>query len=161
MPQEWVVTGLEETTDDKGRPGWLIVYQVPEEVSPDREFRLAVSPLLVETRAAEYGLSTVDEVLDVLVYEPLLGMAQAAGDLPMIVPALLSPDEARAQILGQIETLRNKHGRVTVPQAQAETKARTAAADPLKPIRDSTRIDPIRMAALRVRIARYRAAEGR
>ncbi|MGW4639542.1 hypothetical protein ACWEN6_13490 [Sphaerisporangium sp. NPDC004334] len=158
MPDQWVVTGVEETTDATGRiPLWMIVYQVPPEASPDGELRYVVPREVIDFRAAEYGLTTVEEVLDLLVWEPLLGIAQAAGDLDMPAAPLLDPAAARAQIAGQIEACKDRHGTVRVGATAGAARA-AKAADPLHAIRQATRIDPIRVAALRVELDRARAA---
>ncbi|WP_433235552.1 hypothetical protein ACQPYK_25540 [Streptosporangium sp. CA-135522] len=155
--QEWTVIGLEETTDGTGRiPMWVIVYEVPEEVSADRRHRYIVPHDLLEIRAAEYGLSTVDDVLDVIVHEPMLGAAQAAGDLPMLIPGTVDAGTAHAQVTEQIAACRQRHGRVIMPDARQSAARAKPPAHPLQKIRDSTRIDPIRTASIRLEIDRHR-----
>ncbi|MEV4749084.1 hypothetical protein AB0K21_22120 [Streptosporangium sp. NPDC049248] len=158
--QEWAVIGVEETTDGTGRiPLWVIVYEVPEEVSADRRQRYIVPHDLLEIRAAEYGLSSVDDVLDVIVHEPMLGAAQAAGDLPMLIPGAVDAGTAHAQVTEQIAACRKKHGRVAMPDVRQRTARAETPAHPLQKIRDSTRIDPIRTASIRLEIDRHRLAQ--
>lgn len=153
--------GLEETTDGTGRiPLWVIVYEVPEEMSADRRHRYIVPHDLLEIRAAEYGLSSVDDVLDVIVHEPMLGAAQAAGDLPMLIPGAVDAGTAHAQVTEQIAACRKKHGRVAIDARQSTARAEMPA-HPLQKIRDSTRIDPIRTASIRLEIDRHRLAQER
>ncbi|GAA3145020.1 hypothetical protein GCM10010466_40130 [Planomonospora alba] len=158
---QWVVTGVGETTDTSGRiPFWVITYQVPESVADDGTVTYYLPKAALEHRVAEYGLDSVEEALEIALYEPVLGPHQAAGELEMLTPALLSPQEARAQVDQQIAICKEKYG-VVVTAAPAPPDARmsratSAAPDPLRVIREQTRIDLIRTAALRVELDRIR-----
>ncbi|TMR97525.1 hypothetical protein [Nonomuraea basaltis] len=158
MAHEWTVTGVEETTGDDGRtPYWVIVYEVPVEVAPDGQWRYYVPKEAVEYRAAEYGLTDVDEVLDVLVHEPLLIELQSAGVLPPLTPSLTDAAAARELVRQQIAACRERHGAVAAQRKHSNARA----VDPLQAIRDACRIDPIRTAELRMEIDRHRMAQAR
>ncbi|MEU8195223.1 hypothetical protein AB0C10_15730 [Microbispora amethystogenes] len=156
---EWVVTGVEEATDDSGKHEfWVIVYQVPETVHPDGVWRYHVHKGAIEGRAAEYGLTTVDEVLEILTFEPLLAPLQASGELPMLIPSAMDAASARAAVAEQIDTCKRRHGRVSV--TGKSRKALAAKADPLQTIRDRVRVDPVRTAVMRLEIDRARLSRG-
>ncbi len=156
---EWVVTGVEEATDASGTVGfWVIVYQVPETVHPDGVIRYYVHKGAIEGRAAEYGLTDVDDVLEIVTYEPLLGARQAAGELPPLIPAAMDAASARAAVAEQIETCKRQYGQVSI--TGKSRKALAAKADPLQTIRDRARIDPVRTAAMRLEMDRTRLARG-
>ncbi|MFC6581845.1 hypothetical protein [Planomonospora parontospora] len=155
------MTSVEETTDTSGRiPFWVITYRVPESVADDGVVTYYLPKAALEHRVAEYGLDSVEEALEIALYEPVLGPHQAAGELDMLTPALLRPPEARAQVDQQIAICKENYGVVvTAPSAPPDarvSRATSAARDPLRVIREQTRIDPIRTAALRVELDRIR-----
>lgn len=151
----WRVKGVEEMTDTSGRTEyWVIVYEVPESVWPDGEYRYGFPKGALEGRAAEYGLAGVDEALEVLLWEPLLARASSDGVLDMVVPALLDADMAREQIQQRIAVCREQHSVVEQPAAAGLRRA----ADPLQVIRES-RFDPIKVATIRMEMDRHRLAQ--
>ncbi|MGN9844864.1 hypothetical protein ACTMTI_42725 [Nonomuraea sp. H19] len=78
-----------------GEDAWLITYE-PVDGDPGAAFVSYVPKEAIEVRAAEYGLATVDEALDVILHAPLLAPAHAAGELDMPAPALVDVETARA-----------------------------------------------------------------
>ncbi|MFI7126986.1 hypothetical protein ACIBQ1_14930 [Nonomuraea sp. NPDC050153] len=151
--QQWTIVDVEETTGDDGRtPYWVIVYEVPEEVSPDGRWRYYVLKESVEYRAAEFGLTDIDDVLDVLVHESLLIELQSIGVLPMVTPSSMDAATAHEVVRGQIAHCRERHATVVTVQGSGAARARVA--DPLQTIRDACRIDLIRTAELRLEIDR-------
>ncbi|MEU1883439.1 hypothetical protein ABZ470_39550 [Streptosporangium sp. NPDC020072] len=154
VPQ-WRITQVREVTGP-GEDAWLISYE-PASGHPGEAFVSYVPKEALVVRAAEYGLATVDEALEVILHEPLLAEHQAAGRLEMLTPALLDVAAARAQVEGQLAVCREQYGVVvTAAPAKAGRSAARAAADPLQVIRDRTRIDPIETAAIRMEIDRVR-----
>ncbi|MEV4806752.1 hypothetical protein AB0K18_42730 [Nonomuraea sp. NPDC049421] len=153
MAQEWTVVAVEETTADDGAvPYWVIVYQVPEDVSPTGEWRYYLPKAAVAYRAAEFGMD-LEEALQLIVHEPLLIGMHERGELQPLAPALVDAVTARRQALEQISACRAEH--VAVVTA-ASARGRARAGDPLQVIRDQTRVDPIAAAAIRLEIDRRR-----
>ncbi|QFY09650.1 hypothetical protein GBF35_26010 [Nonomuraea phyllanthi] len=155
MPvQQWRITEVREVVNPDEN-AWLITYE-PVDGDPGAGFVSYVPKEAIEVRAAEYGLATVDEALDVILHSPLLAPAHAAGELNMPTPALVDVETARAQVVEQLAICKAKCGVVTTA---AETRrAAKGAADPLQVIRDQTRIDPIKSATIRMEMDRYRLA---
>jgi hypothetical protein len=152
----WRVKAVEEMTDTSGRiEYWVIVYEVPETVWPDGEYRYGFPKDALEGRAAEYGLASVDEALEILLWEPLLARASSAGVLQMVVPALLDSDSAREQISDRIARCGELHGVIE----RTDASSRSRAADPLQAIRDEARLDPVRVATIRMEMDRHRIAQ--
>ncbi|MEV0149675.1 MULTISPECIES: hypothetical protein [unclassified Nonomuraea] len=152
--QQWRITEVREVSSP-GEDAWLITYE-PVDGDPGAAFVSYVPKEAVEVRAAEYGLTSVDEALDVILHAPLLAPAHAAGELVMPSPALVDVETARAQAAEQLATCRAKYGVVTTAVAGAGRAAK--AADPLKVIREQIRIDPVRAATIRMEMDRYRLA---
>lgn len=158
MPVEWRITEVREV-NSPDENAWLITYE-PVDGGPGAAFVSYVPKEAVEVRAAEYGLASVDEALEVILHAPLLAPAHAAGELDMPAPALVDVDTARAQVKEQLAVCKEKYGTVTVT-AEAGTARRAAkTADPLQVIRDQTRIDPVRAATIRLQMDRYRLNGG-
>lgn len=153
--QQWRITEVREVSSP-GEDAWLITYE-PVDGDPGAAFVSYVPKEAVEVRAAEYGLTSVEEALDVILHAPLLAPAHAAGKLEMPSPALLDVEAARAQVVEQLATCKARYGVVTTAAAGAGRSAK-AAADPLQVIRDQTRIDPVRSATIRMEMDRYRLA---
>ncbi|GGO63221.1 hypothetical protein [Nonomuraea cavernae] len=155
MPvEQWRITEVREVISP-GEDAWLITYE-PVDGDPDAGFVSYVPKEAVEVRAAEYGLTSADEALDVILHAPLLAHAHAAGELDMPSPALVDVATARAQVAEQLATCKAKYGVVTT--AAAGTGRAATTADPLQVIRDRTRIDPVRSATIRMEMDRYRLA---
>ncbi|WP_433426370.1 hypothetical protein ACQP1V_42770 (plasmid) [Microtetraspora malaysiensis] len=160
--QEWVVTSVEDTCDVSGRvPLWVITYQVPEDVMPGGRLVKYVPKIAIENRAVVYGLSSVDEALDVLLYESALSVHQA--DAAMGSPMLMDAVSARDMIREQIDTCREQWVNVSIAQEGTGSgrKARTlVASDVCQKIRDAVRIDPVVVAAARLEMSRELLREG-
>ncbi|MFI7705522.1 hypothetical protein [Nonomuraea sp. NPDC049480] len=156
--EQWRITEVCEVSGPD-EDAWLITYE-PVDGDAGARFVSYVPKEAIEVRAAEYGLASVDEALEVILYAPLLAPAHAAGELDMPVPALVDVETARAQVTEQLATCKEKYGRVVTATAAAGAgrAAKTKAADPLQVIRDQTRIDPIRTATIRMEMDRYRLA---
>lgn len=153
MPvQQWRITQVREVSSP-GEDAWLITYE-PVDGDPSSGFASYVPKEAIEVRAAEYGLATVDEALDVILHAALLAPAHAAGELDMPAPGLLDVEAARAQVTEQLAICKERYGTITAAAAGAARAAK--AADPLQVIRDQTRIDPIKTAAIRMEIDRFR-----
>ncbi|MFF0770988.1 hypothetical protein ACFYUK_19035 [Nonomuraea wenchangensis] len=153
--QQWRIAEVREVVNPDEN-AWLITYE-PVGGEPNTGFVAYLPKEAVEVRAAEYGLATVDEALDVILHAPLLASAHAAGELDMPSPALLDVEAARAQVVEQLAVCKAKYGVVTTAAAGAGRAAK-AAVDPLQVIRDQTRIDPVRSATIRMEMDRYRLA---
>ncbi|MEV0617558.1 hypothetical protein AB0I81_29850 [Nonomuraea sp. NPDC050404] len=151
--EQWQITEVREVSSP-GEDAWLITYK-PVFGDPGATFVSYVPKEAVEVRAAEYGLATVDEALDVILHAPLLAPAHAAGELDMPSPALLDVETARAQVNEQLDVCKAKYGVVTTAAAGTGRVAK-AQADPLQVIRDQTRIDPVKAATIRMEMDRYR-----
>jgi hypothetical protein len=152
---QWRITEVREVVNPDEN-AWLITYE-PVDGDPGAGFVSYVPKEAIKVRAAEYGLATVDEALDVILHAPLLAPAHAAGELDMPFPALVDVETARAQVVEQLATCKAKYGVVTTASAETGRMAR-AQADPLQVIRDQTRIDPIKSATIRMEMDRYRLA---
>lgn len=155
MIAEWRVTEVREVSSP-GEEAWLITYQPPDGAPVLVSY---VPKDAIEMRAAEFGLASFDEALEVLLYAPLLASAQASGELDMLTPSLVDVDSARKQVVEQLATCKKKYGVVTTAAAAGTARA-AKAVDPLQVIRDQTRIDPIKTAAIRMGIDRFRLSNG-
>ncbi len=158
--QTWTVLDVQEITDASGTiPAWQLLLDVPKKVDPTGRHIFIIPMEAVENRCAEYGFTTVDEALELLLYEMALAPYQASGELPMFNPASMDVVSAQQQAADQIAYCKKKIARIE--STTADDGSRKAAPDPLQIIRDKTRIDPVRCAAIRMEIDRYRLARER
>ncbi|MEU4511787.1 hypothetical protein AB0G05_20025 [Nonomuraea wenchangensis] len=151
----WRITRVEEGPD-----AWMFLY---EPVDGDSGTVAASFPKeAFEHRMAEHGLKSLDEVIEALLYEPLLSWMHADGDPAAQVRLEGDAASARARLQGQIAACREKYGQVLTdaPAARSGLTAE-AAADPLQVLRDRVRIDPVRVATIRLEIDRYMLAPER
>ncbi|MDF5756667.1 hypothetical protein [Spongiactinospora sp. TRM90649] len=134
---------------------WTILYE-PVGDGHEHPGTVAVSipKVAFEIRAAEHGLKDVDEVIEALLYEPLLTWMYAEGDPDVQVRLEGDAPSARARLLDQIEACRQRYGQVITEPMETSAHARRTSppADPLRALRESVRIDPVRVAGLRVEI---------
>ncbi|RJL21118.1 hypothetical protein [Bailinhaonella thermotolerans] len=164
----WEVTGVEAIDDARASmPFWVIVYHVPESVMPGGHLDCFVPKEAVDNRAVEYGLTDLDQVLRIIIWEPVLRHYQQRAGLAPPTPALSDAAAARAAFDAQVAAVTDTYATVTVAGASRTAGAgRTGArrtADALQPIRDATVLDPILLAARRLDFDRQRLArrEGR
>ncbi|GAA4928810.1 hypothetical protein HD597_004401 [Nonomuraea thailandensis] len=75
--RRWQITRVREVVNEHEN-AWLIHYD-PFDGTLRDAFVAWVPKEAIEWRAAEFGLTTVDEALEVQLYLPLLGPGQAAG----------------------------------------------------------------------------------
>ncbi|MFG2076986.1 hypothetical protein [Nonomuraea maritima] len=145
----WRITHVEEGPD-----AWTFLY---EPVDGDGGTVAASFPKeAFEHRMAEHGLTSLDEVIEALLYEPLLSWMHADGDPDAQVRLEGDAASARARLQGQIAACREQYGQVlTDAPAAASGRSAQAAADPLQALRDRVRIDPVRVATIRLAIDRH------
>lgn len=135
----WRITSLTE-----GPQTWLIHY---EPVDGGEAFAASFPKEAFEIRMAEHGLDSLDEAIEVLLYTPLLHAMHADGH-PGVMPVLEGDAaSAHARVLGQVAACKEQYGEVTAP---ASGPAR--AADPLQVLRERVRVDPVRVATIRLEI---------
>jgi hypothetical protein len=146
--RRWQITQVCEVVNEHEN-AWLIHYD-PIDGDLRDAFVAYVPKEAIEWRAAEFGLTTVDEALEVQLYLPLLGPGQAAGDLDMLNPSAMPVEQARAHVAELLAACKERHGVIEHPAGNA----RTRRADPLQVIREGTRIDVVRTSAMRLEIDR-------
>ncbi|MFC7641430.1 hypothetical protein ACFQX6_10915 [Streptosporangium lutulentum] len=123
MPvQQWRITQVREVSSP-GEDAWLITYE-PVDGDPSSGFASYVPKEAIEVRAAEYGLATVDEALDVILHAALLAPAHAAGELDMPAPGLLDVEAARAQVTEQLAICKERYGTITAAAAGPPARPR-------------------------------------
>jgi hypothetical protein len=109
---------------------------------------------------AEHGLTSLDEVIEALLYEPLLSWMHAEGDPGAQVRLEGDAASARARLQQQIVACREKYGQViTAPPTPTTGRSGQAAADPLRVLRERIQVDPVRVATIRLEIDRYLLAQ--
>jgi hypothetical protein len=151
--RSWRVTRVEE-----GEDAWGFLY---EPVDGDGGTFAASFPKgAFEHRMAEHGLKSLDEAIEVLLYEPLyeplLSWMHAEGDPDAQVRLEGDAASARARLQEQIAACRERYGQVlTDAPAAASGRSARAAADPLQVLRDRVRVDPVRVATIRLEIDRH------
>ncbi|MET7334379.1 hypothetical protein [Nonomuraea sp. NPDC005650] len=132
----------------EGRETWLIHY---EPLGDGEAFAASWPKEAFEIRMAEHGLDSLDEAIEVLLYTPLLH-AMHADDHSGVMPVLEGDAAtARARVLGQVAACKEKYGEVTTAPVQGLARA----ADPLQVLRDQVRVDPVRVATIRLEIDRH------
>jgi len=145
---QWRITSVTE-----GPETWLIHY---EPVGGGEGFAASWPKAAFEIRMAEHGLDSLDEAIEVLLYTPLLHLMHADGHegvLPVLADDVAT---ARARILGQVATCKEKYAEVVT----APVSGLARAADPLQVLRDGVRVDRVRVAAIRLEIDSMLAGEG-
>ncbi|MFI6909644.1 hypothetical protein ACIBKY_50875 [Nonomuraea sp. NPDC050394] len=147
--RSWRIDRVEE-----GPTTWLVHYE--PESGGATPFAASIPKEAFEHRMAEHGLQTLDEAIDALLYAPLLSWMAAAGDADGQVLLEGEAGQARERLLGQIAACKERYGELVTTAAAARGRR---AVDPLAAIRKSTRIDPVRVAALRMEIDRFLVAQ--
>ncbi|AQZ62742.1 unnamed protein product [[Actinomadura] parvosata subsp. kistnae] len=148
MVQHWSISQVREVVNEH-EDAWLIHYD-PIDGDLRDAFVAYVPKEALEWRAAEFGLTTVDEALEVQLYLPLLAPGQAAGTLDMLNPSAMPVEQAHAHVTELLATCKKQHGVIQQPASNV----RTGRADPLTVIRERTRIDVVRTTAMRLEIDR-------
>lgn len=139
----WRITSVTE-----GAQTWVIHYEPVD--GQGEAFAASWPKEAFEIRMAEHGLGSLDEAIEVLLYTPLLHAMHADGQecvLPVLEGDAIT---ARARVLAQVAACKERHGEVTTMAASA--RGRTA--DPLQVLRNGVRIDPVRVATMRLEIDR-------
>lgn len=139
MADEYVIESVEE---HEGTPAWRIRMR-----KPDGTYHAHIMPkATLEWRAAEYGITDVDELLDIALHEPFAPPADAhAARIEGVArdssPRLFEADStAVARAAHRARVAWTKRERITV---------RNGKGDPLAVIRENHHIDPDRMRAKR------------
>jgi hypothetical protein len=147
--RSWRITRVEEGPD-----AWAFLY---EPVDGDGgTFSSSIPKGAFEHRMAEHGLDSLDEAIEALLYEPLLSWMHAEGDPDAQVRLEGDAASARARLQEQIAACRERYGQViTDAPAAASGRSTRAAADPLQVLRDRVRVDPVRVATIRLEIDRH------
>jgi hypothetical protein len=145
----WRVTRVEEGPD-----AWAFLY---EPVDGDGgTFAASIPKDAFENRMAEHGLRSLDEVIEALLYEPLLSWMHGEGDPGAQVRLEGDAVSARARLQQQIAACREMYGQViTDPPAAASGRSARAAADPRRVLKERVQVDPVRVATIRLEIDRF------
>jgi hypothetical protein len=147
--RSWRIVRVEEGPD-----AWAFLYEPVD--GEGGTFASSIPKGAFEHRMAEHGLKSLDEVIEALMYEPLLSWMHAEGDPDAQVRLEGDAASARARLQEQIAACRERYGQVITdaPAARSGMSAR-AAADPLQVLRDRVQVDPVRVATIRLEIDRY------
>ncbi|PRX66097.1 hypothetical protein B0I32_106233 [Nonomuraea fuscirosea] len=136
---QWRITSVTEEPET-----WLIHY---EPVGDGQPFAASWPKDAFEIRMAEHGLDSLDEAIEVLLYTPLLHLMRADGHdgvLPVLADDVAT---ARARIRDQVEGCKKRYAEVVAAPANGLARA---AADPLQVLRERVRVDPVRVATIRL-----------
>ncbi|TMR91457.1 hypothetical protein [Nonomuraea basaltis] len=137
----WRITSVTE-----GSETWLIHYEPVD--GGGEAFAASFPKEAFEIRMAEHGLDSLDEAIEVLLYTPLLHAMHADGH-PGVLPVLEGDAaSARARVLDQVAACKEQYGEVTTAPANGLARA----ADPLQVLRERVRVDPVRVATIRLEI---------
>ncbi|MBT2234747.1 hypothetical protein [Nonomuraea sp. NEAU-A123] len=146
MPDSWKVTEVINTADESGRiEAWEITLT---RVADGVTVGVFLPKVAIESAAVACGLASTDEAIDMLMHRAVHPIYEP--NLPEPNPWQMSADEARAAVLERVERCKRDHATVETTVPKARTAAARKAADVLAPLRSHVRIDPVKVAAVRL-----------
>ncbi|MEU7891685.1 hypothetical protein AB0B45_02345 [Nonomuraea sp. NPDC049152] len=152
MPDQWQVTDVRDSADRSGR---IEAWQMTLTNQTDGVSMTVWLPkMAIENTAVAYGLTSAEEVLDVILHQSVLPIYEPDVGEREPGPWGVTGEEARAAVLEQVERCKRDHAVVAAAVPKARTAAARAAADVLAPLRSHTQIDPVKAATARLQYQR-------
>jgi hypothetical protein len=158
------VQTVEATTTTQGTPIWMVSMRKPDGGIHCHAF----PPSVIEWRMAEYGLTDIDEALDVVLHEPYLPDGRGRDDAAVRVGLVTStrPDAEAITLFNAASTADAQAAHLAriadVKAARVRVAASGKGADPLDVIRRNHQVTPagVRMKRELVDVARWQAVYG-
>lgn len=158
------VLTAEATATAQGTPIWMVSMRKPDGSIHCHTF----PPSAIEWRMAEYGLTDVDEALDVILHEPYLPDGRGRDDAAVRVGLVTStrPDAEAITLFNAASTADARAAHLAriadVKAARVRVAASGKGADPLDTVRRNHRVTPtgIREKRELVDVARWQAVYG-